>query len=295
MPLAVAGQSLLGVDPQQQLELLREQGTSADASWQAAPGLPGRAWQFSSQSLTPLQSMASGGHLPFGMIAAAPGEQSQLQFALAPHLQAQATVTRHNWVDTSQPVTESELGASLWKGRYSLGFSIGAASLSGRASNLPRILPSATPGLPYTGFGGSREVNAVGRLMLGGQDSLHVGASVGRIDLLPSAALGSGELDQKALSVGLQHGALSGMLVGRVVQPLEVSALGGAYGLDRRWSSLDFGVTWRLPWQGQISVGAHNLWSSGNPATATAPGPAGAAAAIQDPSRTPYVQYHQDL
>jgi hypothetical protein len=63
---------------------------------------------------------------------------------------------------------------------------------------------------------------------------------------------------------------------------------GNGYAPDRRWNSIDLGVTWRLPWQGSLSVGAQNLWSSGTPAnTPMGPEP--------DQSRTPYVQYHQDL
>ncbi|MHC1481568.1 hypothetical protein ACYJW8_15055 [Frateuria aurantia] len=297
VPLAVAGQSLLGVDPQQQLELLRAQSTTSTDAWQSRPAWAATPWQFNSRQLSPAQEMSGGESLPFGMVAAAPSAQTQLQFALSPHLQAQATVTQHNWVNTALPVTESELGANLLQGRYSLGFSIGAASLSGRASALPRVLPGAALGLPYTGFGGSTALNAVGRLMLGERDSVHVGASVGRIDLLPGTTLGSSGLDQKALSFGVQHGMVSGVLVGRLVEPLDGVGMGGIYGPDRRWSSLDFGVTWRLPWQGQISVGAHNLWSSGNAMGGPGgpAGPPGPAAVIQDQSRTPYVQYHQDL
>jgi len=57
---------------------------------------------------------------------------------------------------------------------------------------------------------------------------------------------------------------------------------------DRRWSAIDLGVTWRLPWRGELSVGAQNVWSSGNaPSSPAGPEP--------DQSRTPYVQYHQDL
>ena len=53
-------------------------------------------------------------------------------------------------------------------------------------------------------------------------------------------------------------------------------------------SAIDLGVTWRLPWRGELSVGAQNVWSSGNaPNSPTGPEP--------DQSRTPYVQYHQDL
>ena len=61
-----------------------------------------------------------------------------------------------------------------------------------------------------------------------------------------------------------------------------------SYNTDRRWNSIDLGVTWHLPWQGSLSFGAQNVWSSGNSAnTPAGPEP--------DQSRTPYVQYHQDL
>jgi hypothetical protein len=98
--------------------------------------------------------------------------------------------------------------------------------------------------------------------------------------------LGVSVLDQTALSFGVDHGPLSGRLTGRTMQP-EAGIPGSLY-TDRRWNSIDLGVTWRLPWRGSLSVGAQNLWSSGAPAnTPVGPEP--------DQSRTPYVQYHQDL
>ena len=115
---------------------------------------------------------------------------------------------------------------------------------------------------------------------------IDLGASVGRIHLLPGNLLGVNTLDQKALSFGVDHGSLSGVLVGRTVQP--DASIPGSLNADRRWNSIDLGVTWHLPWRGSLSVGAQNLWSSGTPAnTPAGPEP--------DQSRTPYVQYHQDL
>ena len=113
-----------------------------------------------------------------------------------------------------------------------------------------------------------------------------LGASIGRIRLLPGNLLGIGTVDQKALSFGVDRGPLSGLITGRTMQP-EATAVSGL-NPDRRWSAIDLGVTWRLPWRGELSVGAQNVWSSGNAPT----GPVGPE---PDQSRTPYVQYHQDL
>jgi hypothetical protein len=110
---------------------------------------------------------------------------------------------------------------------------------------------------------------------------------VGRIRLMPGNLLGIDTLDQKALSFGVDSGPLSGTLIGRTMQPLAGGGA-GALSADQRWSSIDLGVTFRLPWQGALSIGAQNLWSSGNSVnTPVGPEP--------DQSRTPYVQYHQDL
>jgi hypothetical protein len=135
-------------------------------------------------------------------------------------------------------------------------------------------------------FDSSTQFNARGRMALGSKSGIDIGASVGRIRLLPGNALGLNTLDQKALSFGVDHGSISGNIVGRVMQP--EAGVPGSLPADRRWSSIDLGVTWHLPWQGSLSFGAQNVWSSGNSA-ATPAGPE------PDQSRTPYVQYHQDL
>ena len=207
-----------------------------------------------------------------------------LQYGAGP-LRAHAQVSQRSWINSGTRVFGSEVGATYDAGDYSVGVSVGATSAPHRNAPLPRVLPGAAPGGLYS-FDSSNQLNARGRLTLGSQTGIDLGASVGRVHLAPGNLLGINVLDQKALSFGVDHGPLSGMLTGRTMQP-EAGVPGSLYG-DRRWNSIDLGVTWRLPWRGSLSVGAQNLWSSGTPAnTPVGPEP--------DQSRTPYVQYHQDL
>jgi hypothetical protein len=226
--------------------------------------------------------------LSFHVVDASSVNSTGLQYGLAPNLQANAEVSQRTWVNQPTRVIGSELGATYTAGRYSLGLSVGANSTQDSSATLPRILPNAAAGVDgLSSFDNSAQVNARGRLALGNTSGIDMGASVGRIHLLPGNLLGVNTLDQKALSFGVDHGSLSGMLIGRTMEP-QVGIAGGSLSPDRHWNSIDLGVTWRLPWRGQLSVGAQNLWSSGTPAnTPAGPEP--------DQSRTPYVQYHQDL
>lgn len=209
-----------------------------------------------------------------------------LQYGMGP-LQAHAEVSQRSWLNQNLRVVGSEVGATYDAGDYSVGLSIGSTSTPHRNLALPRILPGAAPGVDgLSSFDSSSQLKARGRLALGNKTGIDLGASVGRVYLLPGNLLGVSVMDQKALSFGVDHGPLSGMLTGRSMQP-EAGIPGSLY-TERRWNSIDLGVTWRLPWRGSLSVGAQNLWSSGTPAnTPAGPEP--------DQSRTPYVQYHQDL
>ncbi|HEX7815642.1 hypothetical protein [Dyella sp.] len=210
------------------------------------------------------------------------------QYGLTPNLQAHASVSEHSWVNSGAPrVIGSELGVTYNTGRYSLGLSAGATSVP-NSSTLPRLLPGGALGSVngLSSFDSSAQLNARGRLALDSKSGIDLGASVGRVRLLPGNLLGISTLDQKALSFGVDRGPLSGSIVGRTLQPQ--AGIPGAYNADRHWNSIDLGVTLRLPWQGELSIGAQNVWSSGNGAnTPAGPEP--------DQSRTPYVQYHQDL
>ena len=215
-------------------------------------------------------------------------DSSSIKYGVTPNISAQAGVTQRSWV-TQPRIISSEVGATYSAGRYSLGVSVAQDQVP-NATPLPRVLPGAAPGVNgLPDFDSSTQVNARGRFALNGDSGVLVGASMGRIRLLPGNQLGLSTLDQKALSFGVEHGSVSTSIVGRTMQPEPGTAVPGMLNADRRWNSIDLGVTWHLPWQGSLSFGAQNLWSSGN-AVSTPAGPP-----EPDQSRTPYVQYHQDL
>jgi len=288
MPLAAAGQSLGGDTHALAQQLLHQtpdrmadlgQGVAVPL-WR---GSDGRMLALKADAQSATASQRADAPLSFQVVDASSVVSADLQYGLDPRLQLHAGVSEHNWVSRGPRVVGSEIGATYNLGRYSVGLSVGADSTPDQ--RLPRVLPGATPGVNgLPDFDSSAQLNARGRVAVGGQSGIDLGASVGRIRLLPGNVLGINTLDQKALSFGVDHGPLSGALIGRTMQP----ALPGGYYGDRRWSSIDLGVTLRLPWQGELSIGAQNLWSSGTPV----PTPAGPE---PDQSRTPYVQYHQDL
>jgi hypothetical protein len=149
-------------------------------------------------------------------------------------------------------------------------------------SQLPTLL---IPGLEGAGAQNSG-VNALGRWRFAGPNSLDLGASLGRLQLYGASNTPLLSLNQAALTFGLHYGAFSGNVTGRVLGPNDT------FNGTSRWAGLDIGLSWRTPWQGQLSIGTQNLWSSG------------ALPAITDPvarevdanqARVPYVQYHQDL
>jgi hypothetical protein len=128
--------------------------------------------------------------------------------------------------------------------------------------------------------------NAQGRWHLDNTQSIDLGAALSRIQFeMPGAPL-LPSLNQAALSLGLHHGDFSGVIVGRVLGPAD--PING----NQHWNSLDLGISWRSPWRGVFSVGAQNIWSSGNLPALTDPT---AHEVDANQARVPYVQYHQDL
>jgi hypothetical protein len=89
------------------------------------------------------------------------------------------------------------------------------------------------------------------------------------------------DLDQASLTLGIGGNTLEGVIVGRMLSSDDPAFAA------RRWSALDLGVSWRTPWQGELSVGAQNVWSSADAAPADKVDPAQA--------RMPYIRYRQDL
>ncbi|MBM7132320.1 hypothetical protein [Dyella mobilis] len=278
VPLIAAGQTMGGDQAsnaawlQQQTTLKTTQPAQGSLLVQSSNGSTGGAQNDSTLAVNPL----SGGTV----------NSSSLQYGIAPNVTAQAGVTQRSWI-TQPRIVGSEVGATYSAGRYSLGVSVAQDQVP-NTTPLPRVVPGAVTGVNgLPDFDSSTQVNARGRFAFDNNSGVLLGASMGRIHLLPGNLMGLTTLDQKALSFGIDHGPISGSIIGRTMQP--EPGVPNSYTADRRWNSIDLGVTWRLPWQGSLSFGAQNLWSSGN-STNTPVGPP-----EPDQGRTPYVQYHQDL
>lgn len=252
------------------------------------------------------------GALDFRVVDVSQGYRSGLRYDIGPHVSAYAQLIDRGWLTLAATPTcapsegigcpdantlqtarmlSGEVGASYLGHGYRFDLMFDSSRPRAPSSPLlPRVLPqSPTTILPLWSLDRSTNLSARGRLALGGSTGIDVGASVGRIRLLPGNLLGLNTLDQHSLSLGVDSGSLSGRITGRVLQPLPGSLAGSTtLGGDQRWTTIDLGVTWRLPWQGELRFGAQNLWSSGQvPTPAQGPEP--------DKSRIPYVQYHQDL
>jgi hypothetical protein len=284
VPLLAAGQTVGG----------DQAGNPNNPAWlqqaQLQPQQPmqGSLLPQSQTSTTAAAQSSTSSLLSVNPLAGGTVNSSNVQYGITPNVSAQAGVTQRSWA-TQPRIIGSEVGATYYAGRYSLGLSVAQDQVP-NATPLPRVLPGAVTGVNgLPDFDSSTQVNARGRMALSGDSGVLLGASVGRIKLLPGNLMGLNTLDQKALSFGVQHGPITGSIIGRTMQPEPGTGIPNTNYVDRRWNSIDLGVTWHLPWQGSLSFGAQNLWSSGN-ASNTPVGPP-----EPDQSRTPYVQYHQDL
>lgn len=156
-------------------------------------------------------------------------------------------------------------------------------------------------GVPSQWVDSINRLEASGRLDLGSSGThLDMGASIGRVRLAPDYLLqpqaarrlagydaNIDSIDQKSISLGLGRGAVSGVLVGRMMRPDGPDQLVGS--MRQPWSAVDLGITVRLPWEGELKLGAQNLWSSGDAGNLPTQEP--------DPvrDRIPYIRYHQNL
>ena len=153
------------------------------------------------------------------------------------------------------------------------------------AANSTGIPTLVIPGLELANLRNS-SASATGHWHFDENQSLDLSAAVGRLQLELPGSVSLPNLNQAALSFGVHRGDFSGVVIGHVLGPADL------LNSNQHWSSVDLGISWRSPWRGVFSVGAQNLWSSGN-----APALVDPAAHEVDPSqaRVPYVQYHQDL
>ena len=211
---------------------------------------------------------------------------SRMRYGIAPHVDAHIEVNQRTAPYPVPGVIGTEGGVSYSADGYSLGLSVAARRLHQRS--VPSWLLSCYPKVSALGdFDKSAQFKVQSRLAIGGGSGIELAASIGSIWLLPGNVLGLDTLDQKSLRLGIDHGALSGNIVGRIVKPSDL--LPGTSNRNFRWGGIDLGITWRFPWHGALSVGARNVWSSSSHLKhAIDP-------SRPEQSRTPYVQYHQDL
>lgn len=165
------------------------------------------------------------------------------------------------------------------------GISHAPIDLFGTLAN-PQFPTLLIPGLDLSNVQNT-EVSALGRWRFDAVSSVDLGASLTRMQL--SSPIGNTpltSLNQAAVTFGMRYGAFSGNVTGHLLGPADT------FNPNARWSGLDIGISWRTPWQGQLSFGTQNLWSSGNMPNLAEPN-----AREGDPNqaRVPYVQYHQDL
>jgi len=183
-------------------------------------------------------------------------------------------------------ITGAELGAGF--SHRGLGFELALglsrpSGLRGPGRVVPDLLAGNWGQLPLGLAGDSTKLRAQGQIALG-QTLLGLGAGYGQITTNPLLLPGISSFSEKSLQLSLNRGAFSGVITGRVLVPDGPSLVPGR---QSGWTTLDLGITWRLPWHGALSIGAQNLWSQGKPL----PGTANA----NGTARIPYVQYKQDL
>lgn len=120
-----------------------------------------------------------------------------------------------------------------------------------------------------------------GEKNFGREGFVRIGGAVAHARLIPLADLSPAFTDHwssKSLTVGGGIGNVSANIIGRVVDAP------GQPG----WSGVGLGVTWRMPWSGQLTVGAENVITSGK-------NPFAPRNADNDEGTVPYVRYEQDL
>jgi len=177
------------------------------------------------------------------------------------------------------------MGIALGDSGLDLSYGLSWLQTSGKAWQFPALgvgaLPTlALPDAPLYSVGNEAAMFARGRWRFAEDASVDISASYGRSQFAGLGALApTVDLDQLSLSLGLDAGSLRGAIVGHVLSSDDPLLAG------KRWTTLDLGVSWRMPWSGELSVGAQNLWSA----------PIHSARDNDNQARTPYIQYRQDL
>lgn len=177
---------------------------------------------------------------------------------------------------------------SLGNASFSLGYSespaiwvlpgaIGPAAAVGS----PSIAMSPMAPLASVATEPAQTVTLGGELSLSAQSRLGVALAMSRLPRLENSP------DIGRVQFSVAYGDFSADMATQMIRQ-------GIETVSPWWAGMDLGVSWRTPWSGIISVGARNLFSTGDPpqlGNSPVAGPSEADAF----SRTPYVRYEQDF
>lgn len=167
----------------------------------------------------------------------------------------------------------STAGLALSRGANRVGVTFGSGQ---------DVLPSwVDPGQ----FGGARftqnDFSLFAQRSISREGFVSVGGTVARARLVPASDVPrlADQWNSRSISIGGGYGDFSANIVGRVVNVPGDSAV---------WKGLGLGITWRTPWNGQLTVGADHVVTRGN-------NPFSAKGGDTEEGTVPYVRYQQDL
>ncbi len=164
-------------------------------------------------------------------------------------------------------------GASISRNGNKLGLSVG----NGRDTLPAWLAPGAVGNARYS----QTDFTLLAEKSISRDGFVSVGGTVARARLVPAADVPqiADQWNTRSLSVGGGYGAFGANIVGRVVN---------VPGESEVWKGLGLGLTWRTPWNGQLSVGADNVVTRGK-------NPFSLKGQQDDEGTVPYVRYQQDL
>lgn len=176
---------------------------------------------------------------------------------------------------------------SVGRANFSIGYSespaiwvlpgaIGPATVAGRPAP---VLPMA----PLSAIANetAQTLTLGGDLSLSEQSRMGVALAMSRLPGLENSP------DIGRVQFNLAYGDFSADMASQMIRQ-------GLETVSPWWASMDLGVSWRTPWSGIISVGARNLFSTGDPPR-LGNSPAATVNEADAFSRTPYVRYEQDF
>lgn len=164
-------------------------------------------------------------------------------------------------------------GVSLARNGGKVGLSLG----SGRDTLPVWLAPGQAGGARYS----QNDFSLLAEKTIGRDGFVSVGGTVARARLLPATDVPqlADQWNTRSLSIGGGYGTFGANIVGRVVN---------VPGESDVWKGLGLGLTWRTPWNGQLSVGADNVVTRGK-------NPFVSKGEQSDEGAVPYVRYQQDL